>query len=567
MNVFSLEWIDVFRFGVDIALKTGLVVLFTWLLSKLLRRRAASVRGLLWTYTLLVITVVPFLSLVMPEWNLSVLPEIQNGADDAEFSRVVQNMNYTYSASVNDGSIDSIIRDLHSIRPQKQWDHPWSKWMVWIWLAGAFIYAGWLLVGHFGIVRMVRTSDPMSQNWYNLSRVIAGRFGVRCKVRLVRTGQVTAAITVGVRRPVILLPAQAEMWAEKRRQVVLAHELAHIQRKDARIEIIVKFASVFHWFNPLFWFGLNRLRIERERACDDLVLMDGTKPSDYASELMEVAADLGAFRRPLWQAAVISQGSGLKDRLLCILDPRVRRRENFRNFAVSIGLMLGLMIWPLASFGLWSADNLQPLPGIKMMKLPKEKIPKIVEMLTAEKESQRQKARESLQQIHFRQMYDVVGAALSSKNVDARQQALDIMLIRDERKTEIMLKQLAEKGKPSQKKIVSAELERIKKRPSIHSMLNGYGYKLINENKLDKAVEVFKLNVQAFPESSNAYDSLAEAYMLQKKWDMATENYQKSLKLNPDNVGASEKISKIEHLRKMKGQPRKYVKKDISPGK
>ena len=82
-------------------------------------------------------------------------------------------------------------------------------------------------------------------------------------------------------------------------------------------------------------------------------------------------------------------------------------------------------------------------------------------------------------------------------------------------------------------------------------MLNEYGYKLINDNKLNKAVDVFKLNVQAFPESSNAYDSLAEAYMLQKKWDLATENYKKSLKLNPDNFGARDKITKIEQLRKL----------------
>ena len=61
------------------------------------------------------------------------------------------------------------------------------------------------------------------------------------------------------------------------------------------------------------------------------------------------------------------------------------------------------------------------------------------------------------------------------------------------------------------------------------------GYELMGEKKLDLAVEVFRLNVEAYPDSFNAFDSLAEAYVNCGDRELA---YEKSLELNPKNLGA-----------------------------
>jgi CubicO group peptidase (beta-lactamase class C family) len=80
--------------------------------------------------------------------------------------------------------------------------------------------------------------------------------------------------------------------------------------------------------------------------------------------------------------------------------------------------------------------------------------------------------------------------------------------------------------------------------------LNNLGYYLIGKRKIAEAIEVFKLNVEAFPEASNTYDSLGEAYMINGDYELAIKNYKKSLELNPDNKGAEKMLEEIEEMQK-----------------
>ena len=81
------------------------------------------------------------------------------------------------------------------------------------------------------------------------------------------------------------------------------------------------------------------------------------------------------------------------------------------------------------------------------------------------------------------------------------------------------------------------------------SQVNRIGYVLLYGNKrVPEAIAVFKLNTEDFPESSNTYDSLGEAYMVAGQKDLAIRNYEKSVELNPKNEGG------IAALKKLKGQ-------------
>ena len=77
------------------------------------------------------------------------------------------------------------------------------------------------------------------------------------------------------------------------------------------------------------------------------------------------------------------------------------------------------------------------------------------------------------------------------------------------------------------------------------NQLNTLGYQLLNVGKNKEAIEILKLNVQSFPESSNVYDSLGEAYMVSGDSKEAIENYKKSLELNPANKNAEEMLKKL----------------------
>jgi CubicO group peptidase (beta-lactamase class C family) len=76
--------------------------------------------------------------------------------------------------------------------------------------------------------------------------------------------------------------------------------------------------------------------------------------------------------------------------------------------------------------------------------------------------------------------------------------------------------------------------------------LNALGYRLMARGKIKEAVEIFKLNVEAYPQGFNTYDSLAEAYMNMNERELAIQNFKKSLELNPKNTSATENLKKLE---------------------
>ncbi|HEX8155599.1 MAG TPA: tetratricopeptide repeat protein, partial [Thermoanaerobaculia bacterium] len=76
--------------------------------------------------------------------------------------------------------------------------------------------------------------------------------------------------------------------------------------------------------------------------------------------------------------------------------------------------------------------------------------------------------------------------------------------------------------------------------------LNALGYSLLQAGRAADAVEVFKLNVEAFPQSANTYDSLGEAYAAAGNKELALANYRKSLELDPRNANAREFIERQE---------------------
>ncbi len=93
-----------------------------------------------------------------------------------------------------------------------------------------------------------------------------------------------------------------------------------------------------------------------------------------------------------------------------------------------------------------------------------------------------------------------------------------------------------------------SELKRTK--PDVYDFgereLNTLGYLLLREQRVKDAVEIFKLNVAAYPEGFNTYDSLGEAYLAAGERELAIKNYKKSLELNPQNTNATDALKKIE---------------------
>jgi tetratricopeptide (TPR) repeat protein len=95
----------------------------------------------------------------------------------------------------------------------------------------------------------------------------------------------------------------------------------------------------------------------------------------------------------------------------------------------------------------------------------------------------------------------------------------------------------------------AATNELSKAKPDQHLLeerVNRRGYELLQGGSVKQAINVFNLNVQAFPKSANAYDSIGEAYLTAGDTTLAVENYRKSLALDPENKNAEEVLNRLQ---------------------
>jgi len=152
----------------------------------------------------------------------------------------------------------------------------------------------------------------------------------------------------GLARPAIVLPEAAREWTERRRRVVLCHELAHVRRSDLLVNLLGRVACALYWFHPLVWLAARRARAEGERAADDMVLGLGTRASEYAEHLLHIVCRAGACRTPA-VAVPMAQKSEFEGRMMAILEAGVRRGGPSRLHAPALAGLLLAIVLPLAA--------------------------------------------------------------------------------------------------------------------------------------------------------------------------------------------------------------------------
>ena len=206
----------------------------------------------------------------------------------------------------------------------------WADAVVACWLAGAGIFLVRLAAAHVSL------------------HVISARahgIGSADGVRVIATDEIAVPATWGIIRPVIALPAGAAPWPAARRDAAIAHELAHVRRRDVLTQAAAETCCTLLWFHPGVWLASRRLRAECERACDDAVIERGANRLDYAETLLSLAA-----RRPARGAGQMGAASGVRElegRLRSILDASIRRGSP-RSVRAAVPLVALLLTVALA---------------------------------------------------------------------------------------------------------------------------------------------------------------------------------------------------------------------------
>ncbi len=339
------------RFALDIAVKATFLFSITAVATALLRRSGAAARHVAATAGLLGALALPFLALALPSLDLPVFPSVFSKAPAAFSSSAAPEKEIAAAAESQTEAVEPA-----EIESPTAWnagtpaapEKPASTPVPWLflgfaaWSAGVLLVAARLAVGLVRVRGIRREALPVHDpEWTEEARRLALQLEVRRPVALLESSRVPVAMTSGLRRPLLLLCRQARFWAVERRRVVLLHELAHVRRADWLWLLLAETALAIYWWHPLAWVLARQVRRDCERACDDLVLTAGTKPSVYAGHLLGIFRSLSVAAHPVAPAVASERPSHFEGRLRAILDPAGARRElpRGRAFLSAAGLL------------------------------------------------------------------------------------------------------------------------------------------------------------------------------------------------------------------------------------
>ncbi len=545
----GVHWAGILGLVLDISIKAALVCATAGLATTLMRKASANARSMVWVFTLVVLLALPLGRVVSPIWNLPVIPAVEGW-----FARGVGTEEPVIPGDKTIDAQDGFLAATQGRAAQAaggaELAEAWQAWAILAWLAGAAFTLCWLAV-RTALGRMIiRRCEAADEAWADLLGETAARLGLDRHVRLFESCEIGAAVTVGAINPAIVVPAGSAEWPAAKRRYILSHELAHIKRRDGLVEVLAIVVKSVYWFNPFVWLAVKAARIERERDCDDAVLNAGARPSDYAMFLMDIAADLGAPRGPAWQLSTISQGSNLKERIMCILDPKIDRNRGRRRAGVVSCLVVAAIVLPLSLSGVWRT---QAQAQEKCDKEKKAAELKKKEMTLKEKERQLQKKMESMSAEEREKFKEELKAKKEMSKLSAEEKIkLSWAKISESENSAAALlhKTIEKKGLEAGEHFAQVLAE--KKSPESdkyyfkESEINTLGYLYLHGGEVKKAVSVFKLNVHLFPEAWNVYDSLGEAMLAAGKTEKARALYEKSVAMNPDNENGKKMLAKID---------------------
>src|SRR6266699_4572700 len=325
----------------------------------LLRRGPASLRHLVWTLACGGVLALPLASALLPNWRLAGWPRLDVPvAFDLNQTSTARDVIATSTPKTAPSTAARVVRAPDSDPSETTDAGPvrwrittnWTVWAVPVWLSGVAAVLILLAVGLARIAWLDRTTTRVrDERWLLLVEDLSLELGLTRHVRLLQSKGPAMPMTWGIRRPTILLPAEADSWNAERRRDVLLHELAHVKRHDFLTQLVARIACAVYWFHPLVWLAATRLREERERACDDHVLRAGATPSAYATHLLDIARGLRAAHATSLATVAMARPAQLATRLIDVLDTQRRRDTLSARAALPAWLAAIAVVVPLAA--------------------------------------------------------------------------------------------------------------------------------------------------------------------------------------------------------------------------
>lgn len=237
----------------------------------------------------------------------------------------------------------------------------WASYLLLAWAGVTGTLLGLLFWGSMRVRQWVREAEPIDDpDLYSMLADCRARLAMTRLVELRNSEACSTPVVVGVRRPVILLPkAVLTQLSRAEMRTVLLHELNHIARGDAIVNLLQGVLGSVYFFHPLVWWANASLRRLREEACDELTVaaLDGERRT-YGEALVKVTEIFGYASPPL-ALGVLESKSPARARLSRILDPQLPQGSPHSWRTRLATLVLGALLLPGAGGRSSAAQNVE----------------------------------------------------------------------------------------------------------------------------------------------------------------------------------------------------------------
>jgi beta-lactamase regulating signal transducer with metallopeptidase domain len=274
------------------ALHSTLFLGLAWLVSRRLAQRMPAFEEAVWRFALVAGLVTASLQLaagrepLSGSWNLAPSPSARMHASVGAPGPSVAPLPRTVDARPAEAQ-----PRFEAPAPAKSLSVSRPAILAGVWLAGALLLSTSWLLGHVRLRRRLRPRPRVIESpMVSLLNELRERAGLRQRVRLTCSSRLPVPVALGVRRPEICVPPRAlAALAPEQQEGMLAHELAHLVRRDPFWLAFGRLLASALFFQPLNWVAVRRLRELSELLCDEWAVGRTGRPVSLARCLTEVA--------------------------------------------------------------------------------------------------------------------------------------------------------------------------------------------------------------------------------------------------------------------------------------
>jgi beta-lactamase regulating signal transducer with metallopeptidase domain len=301
-----------FAFLVQMGWKSALIAGAALVILRLLRSRSAADRAAMLQLAVLLLLLLPAISVALP--SLQVVPPAPLAAVEAAPPLAAPTAEAPLAAA-------SVADALPARRGLSL-----AAALTLAYAAGTVLLLGRMAAGLTTLARWTRQARPVAApEWTTALARVRPAAGVRGRVRLLASDHVPSPLSWGLARPVILIDV-ASLARSEDADAILAHELAHVARRDWLVLMASRLAAILFWFHPLVW-RLERALVQAAEEAADRRAIERVEPVSYASTLVACVRPARAGVRAL-PANGMAPRLAMKARVEAILDPERRGRAS-----------------------------------------------------------------------------------------------------------------------------------------------------------------------------------------------------------------------------------------------